>query len=155
MKPVFFQLPEQERSDLTFECCSHKALLPPAGPPVHVTLLFGATDTTTDRSPSSQTQQQLQWTDLRSVSQQRPQRIRRQGLDSGELERVRLLSVESDVLAALVVAFQPLATVQPHQIPRSHPPQDLTHRLHLPVRQMTCRTENTNRACSLSCQTPA
>ncbi|TNN83742.1 hypothetical protein EYF80_005918 [Liparis tanakae] len=72
-------------------------------------------------------------TDLRSVSQQGPQRISRQGLDSGELECFRLLSVESDVLAALEVSFQLLATVQTHQIPRPHPPQDFPHGLHLPL----------------------
>jgi len=81
-------------------------------------------------------------TDLRSVSQQGPQRISWQGLDSGKLECFRLLSVESDVLAALEVSFQLLATVQTHQIPRPHPPQDFPHGLHLPVRQTTCRTKN-------------
>lgn len=77
-------------------------------------------------------------TDLRSVSQQGPQWVRRQGLSPGKLQCVCLLSVESDVLAASVITFQLLATVQSHQVPRPHLSEDLPHRLHLPVGEMTC-----------------
>lgn len=81
-------------------------------------------------------------TDLRSVSQQGPQWVRWQGLSPGKRQRVRLLSVESDVLAALVITFQLFTTVQSHQIPRPHLSEDLPHDLHLPVWKMTCRSKH-------------
>lgn len=80
-------------------------------------------------------------TDLRSVSQQGPQRVRRQALRARKRQRVRLLPVESDVLAAMVITLQLLAAAQSHQIPRPHLSQDLPHGPHLPVRKVTCRGE--------------
>lgn len=39
------------------------------------------------------------------MSQQGPKRVSRKGLDTGKLEGVRLLAVESDIRAALEVSF--------------------------------------------------
>lgn len=76
------------------------------------------------------------------MSQKGPQQIWRQVLDSRKFKYVCLFPIESDVLAALVVSFQLPTAIQLHQIPRSHPPQDLSHWIHLPVWQVTYTTKD-------------
>ena len=70
---------------------------------------------------------------LRGVSQQSPQRIRRQGLGAGELQCAGLLPVEGHVRAALIVPSELLPAAELQQVPGPHLAQHRPHRLHLPV----------------------